>query len=63
MEILKGKKGAVFGVANDKSIAWGIAQMLHKEGADLGLHLRGRNLGKTGAPSSRKCRIQNSSPL
>ena len=29
MELLKGKKGMIFGVANDRSIAWGIAQALH----------------------------------
>lgn len=35
MGIMEGKKGLVVGVANDKSIAWGIAQALHREGAEL----------------------------
>ncbi len=35
MGMMSGKKGVVFGVANDKSIAWGIAQKLHQEGAAL----------------------------
>ncbi|HEX6031963.1 MAG TPA: enoyl-ACP reductase FabI [Tepidiformaceae bacterium] len=33
---LSGKKALIFGVANDHSIAWGIAQALHREGAELG---------------------------
>ena len=35
MGLMSGKKGIVFGVANDKSIAWGIARKLHQEGAAL----------------------------
>ena len=33
MGLLDGKKALIFGVANDHSIAWGIAQALHAEGA------------------------------
>ena len=36
MGLLDGKKALIFGVANDHSIAWGIAQALHDEGATLG---------------------------
>ena len=36
MGLLDGKKALIFGVANDHSIAWGIAQALHHEGAILG---------------------------
>jgi enoyl-[acyl-carrier protein] reductase I len=36
MGLLDGKTALVFGVANDHSIAWGIAQALHAEGATLG---------------------------
>lgn len=36
MGLFAGKKGLVFGVANDHSIAWAIAEKLHQEGADLG---------------------------
>ena len=32
---LKGKKGIVVGIANDKSIAWGIAEKISMCGADL----------------------------
>jgi enoyl-[acyl-carrier protein] reductase I len=35
MGLMSGKKGIVFGVANDKSIAWGISRKLHEEGAAL----------------------------
>lgn len=34
---LQGKKALVTGIANDRSIAWGIAQQLHKAGATLGV--------------------------
>ena len=33
--ILKGKKGLIMGVANDKSLAWGIAKACHEHGAEL----------------------------
>lgn len=36
MGLLAGKKGLVFGIANDRSIAWGITQKLHAEGAEMG---------------------------
>src|SRR3982750_2050401 len=36
MGLLDGRKALVFGVANDHSIAWGIARALHDEGATLG---------------------------
>src|ERR1035437_10124110 len=34
--LLKGKKALVFGVANDHSIAWGIAKALYDQGAEVG---------------------------
>ena len=36
---LTGKKILVTGIANNRSIAWGIAQQLSKAGAELGLSL------------------------
>jgi enoyl-[acyl-carrier protein] reductase I len=36
MGLLDGKKALIFGVANDHSIAWGIAQALHAQGAWIG---------------------------
>ncbi len=35
MKLLEGKTALIFGVANDHSIAWGIAQAMHKHGASL----------------------------
>ena len=32
--LMTGKRGLVMGVANDHSIAWGIAQALHSQGAE-----------------------------
>src|SRR3954453_14311323 len=36
MGLLDGKKALIFGVANDHSIAWGIARALHDQGATVG---------------------------
>jgi enoyl-[acyl-carrier protein] reductase I len=36
MGLLDGKKALIFGVANDHSIAWGIARQLHAQGAEVG---------------------------
>lgn len=36
MGLLDGKKGVVIGIANERSIAWSIAQALHEEGAEMG---------------------------
>ncbi len=36
MKLLEGKKALIFGVANKHSIAWGIAQMFHEHGAEIG---------------------------
>ncbi|MBU0637856.1 MAG: SDR family oxidoreductase, partial [Planctomycetes bacterium] len=35
MGLMVGKRGIVFGVANDRSLAWHIAERLHREGAEL----------------------------
>lgn len=37
MDILKGKKALIFGVANDRSIAWGVAKSLKAAGAQVAL--------------------------
>ena len=36
MGLFSGKKGIVFGIANERSIAWAITQALHAEGAEIG---------------------------
>jgi enoyl-[acyl-carrier protein] reductase I len=49
-DLMKGKRGLVMGVANDHSIAWGIAQALHAEGAELAFSYQGEAFGKRVEP-------------
>lgn len=46
MGMMSGKKGLILGLANKDSIAWGIAQALHDEGATLGFSYAGEILKK-----------------
>ena len=46
MSVLKGKKGLVMGVANKRSIAWGIAKALAEAGAELAFSYQGEAFGK-----------------
>ena len=39
--LMKGKKGLIMGVANDRSIAWGVARILHAAGAELAFSYQG----------------------
>ncbi|MBI1215519.1 MAG: enoyl-ACP reductase FabI [Alphaproteobacteria bacterium] len=48
--LMKGKRGLVMGVANDRSIAWGIAEMAHRHGADLAFTFQGDALEKRVRP-------------
>jgi|SRR5581483_597854 len=50
MGLLTGKKAFIFGVANDRSIAWGIAKAFHAEGAELGFNYLGEALEKRVRP-------------
>ena len=52
MGLLDGRKALVFGVANDHSIAWGIAKAFHDEGATVGL-LVGREPDRAPRPPAR----------
>lgn len=47
---MEGKRAMVFGVANERSIAWGISQALHREGARLGFNYLGEALEKRVRP-------------
>ena len=49
-DLMKGKHGLVMGVANDRSIAWGIAKALAEEGADLAFTYQGEAFGKRVEP-------------
>ena len=49
-DLMKGKRGLVMGVANERSIAWGIARSLAAEGAELAFSYQGEAFGKRLAP-------------
>jgi len=49
-ELMKGKRGLVMGVANERSIAWGIARAMADEGAELAFSHQGEAFGKRVAP-------------
>ena len=49
-DLMKGKRGLVMGVANDHSIAWGIAKALHAEGAELAFSYQGEAFGRRVQP-------------
>jgi enoyl-[acyl-carrier protein] reductase I len=48
--LMQGKRGLVMGVANDRSIAWGIASALASEGAELAFSYQGDAFGKRVQP-------------
>ena len=48
--LMKGKKGLIMGLANDKSLAWGIARKLHEQGAELAFSYQGEALLKRVGP-------------
>jgi enoyl-[acyl-carrier protein] reductase I len=52
--LMAGRRGLIMGVANDHSIAWGIAKALHAEGARLAFTYQGEALGRRVAPLAAK---------
>jgi enoyl-[acyl-carrier protein] reductase I len=50
MKLLEGKNALVFGVANDRSIAWGVTKALHEHGANVGLSYAAEILKKRVEP-------------
>lgn len=50
MKLLEGKTALIFGVANDHSIAWGIAQAMHAHGARLAFSYAGESLERRVRP-------------
>ena len=51
---MKGKKGLIMGVANERSIAWGISQKLAEAGAELAFTYLGDALKKRVVPLAEK---------
>jgi len=49
-ELMKGKRGLIMGLANDRSLAWGIAKKLHEAGAEMAFSYQGEALAKRVRP-------------
>lgn len=52
--LLKGKRGLIMGVANERSIAWGIAKAMAEAGAELAFTYQGEGFGKRVRPLAEK---------
>ena len=48
--LMKGKRGLIMGVANNRSIAWGVAETLHRSGAELAFTYQGAVFRKRVVP-------------
>jgi enoyl-[acyl-carrier protein] reductase I len=48
--LMAGKRGLIMGLANDKSLAWGIAKALHAQGAELAISYQGEVMAKRVRP-------------
>ena len=48
--LMQGKRGLIMGLANDRSLAWGIAQALHAHGAELAISYQGEVMEKRVRP-------------
>ena len=48
--LMSGKRGLVMGVANERSIAWGIAKSIHAQGGEIAFTYQGEALGKRVKP-------------
>ena len=48
--LMHGKRGLIMGLANDKSLAWGIARRLHEHGAEMAFSYQGEALEKRVRP-------------
>ena len=54
--LMQGKRGVILGVANNRSIAWGIAKACHAAGAEIALTWQGDALKKRVEPLARSRR-------
>src|SRR6202047_2621292 len=57
-DLMKGKRGLVMGIANDHSIAWGIAKALATQGAELAFTYQGDALGKRVKPLAQSLGVE-----
>ena len=60
--LMAGKRGLVMGVANDHSIAWGIASKIHAAGAELAFTYQGEAFGKRVKPLAESIGVQHMLP-
>jgi len=58
MKLLEGKNALIFGVANKRSIAWGITQAFHEHGANIGISYAGEVLKKRAVPLAESLGIE-----
>lgn len=61
-ELMKGKRGLIMGIANDHSIAWGIARTLAAHGAELAFTYQGEALGKRVRPLAEELKVEHVLP-
>ena len=57
-ELMKGKRGLIMGIANDHSIAWGIAKTLAAQRAELAFTYQGEALGKRVRPLAEQLNVE-----
>ena len=58
INLMQGKRGLIMGCANDKSIAWGIAEKLSECGAELAFSYVNDSIKKRVTPLANKCNSQ-----
>jgi enoyl-[acyl-carrier protein] reductase I len=56
--LMKGKRGLIMGIANDHSIAWGMAKTLHAHGAELAFTFQGDAQGKRVKPLAEQLGVE-----
>src|SRR5664279_433358 len=61
-DLMKGKRGLIMGIANDHSIAWGIARALAAQGAEMAFTYQGEALGKRVKPLAEQLKVDTVLP-
>jgi enoyl-[acyl-carrier protein] reductase I len=61
-DLMKGKRGLIMGIANDHSIAWGIARTLAAHGAEMAFTYQGEALGKRVRPLAEQLSVKQVLP-
>ena len=56
--LMKGRRGLIMGVANERSIAWGLASQLAEHGAELAFSYQGDAVEKRVRPLAASVRLQ-----